>query len=29
MKEAEVNIEKKALSAWIDNMDGPRDYYPK
>ena len=29
MKAAEVNIEKKALSAWMDNMDGSRDYYPK
>jgi len=29
MKEAEVNVKEKALSAWTDNMDGPRDYHTK
>ena len=29
MKEAEVTVKEIALSAWTDNMDGPRDYYTK
>ena len=29
MKEAEVNVKGKALSAWTDTRDGSRDYYTK